>query len=73
MAQRRLADHLSCELLPLLIRDSNNESNGCADSDKWHQVEKVHVSQVLPGGTCVPDPSKVRWNTSVGGSPTNRW
>ncbi|ERF69841.1 hypothetical protein EPUS_09057 [Endocarpon pusillum Z07020] len=41
-------------------------------SDKWPQVEKVHVSQVLPGGTCVPDPSKVRWNPSMGGNPTDR-
>lgn len=73
MAQKRLEAHLSCEFLSVLIYDSNNESNGCADSTKWARVEKIHVSQVMPDGTCVPDSTQMRWKHSKGDDSTDPW
>jgi hypothetical protein len=56
MAARRLVDHISCKFSISLVPCRSKENNDrYADSHGWVQTEVVHVSKVLPGGTCVPN------------------
>jgi hypothetical protein len=51
----RVRDHHKCKLWSFPFPISSAKIMLTVDSWDWAQTEVVHVEEVLPGGTCVPD------------------